>query len=135
MAHFTNPDCRIYIYNQDKSTKWYLPTEQTAQLNPIIKGDLKIDETRTGTIKAPFVIHGRQLNKSFEFFTGMKPTGVKGWSYGDTFRNGKKSIILFSLSEDKSILRVYYFNAFYPAPNLKKFLGQVIPHLHNQSHV
>lgn len=128
MAQFRIPEFRLHIYKRNLTTNWY-DLVNNPRGGPVINGDVKIEDTRDQKIHAPMVIHCRQRQYQWKFFTGMRPAGFQGWSFGDSFKDGKKAFIIFHTSQDKSVIKLYWFNGFYPSPSVKKFLSNVIPHL------
>ena len=75
---------------------------------------MKIEPTQeTDLIRTQHLLRGRNGQWDKRILTGLAPISG-GWFYGDHFNKGKKSLIVFHFSDDKSELVAYYCSNYYP---------------------
>ena len=111
-------EAKVLIFELDPHTDWFLKTSGPDFAK--VPGSLKIETTfQSQRIQSTRIIHGPKIGGSWSFFTGLKPTGIPGVLYGDHFIGGKRSFVLFALSEGGKRLTVHYFNEIDIVPRLR----------------
>lgn len=120
----TMPEAKIFRFELNPINGWYCQTDGPPGFSKV-PAELKVEETRRpDIIRANLVIHSRQKDGRYSFFTGLIPAGFDGLYFGDVyeFRNGKKinSFCLFLFSGASQKLEVHLFNGFKLYPNRRR---------------
>ncbi len=111
-------EAKVLIFELDPHTDWFSKTSGPDCAK--VPDSLKIETTfQAQRIQSNRIIHGPKIGGSWPFFTGLKPTGIPGILYGDHFTGGKRSFVLFGLSEGGKRLTVHYFNEIDIVPKLR----------------
>lgn len=116
---FNYPDYKEVHYLLNSGTGYYQKQPERITFNKL-PFELKVESTQEEKIKlqgATEIIHGRQVNNKYLFFTGLISINSNEWFFGNDYEfvkgQKKMSLVIFHFSEDNARLTVYYFNWYY----------------------
>ncbi len=117
---FKTPDFIRHLYDVVHTTQ----TGRNFQLKEVKGGNATLTDivriedfkgkSNATNIKDYFRLRTTNNWATSEKVTGLRPTKYERLYYGDRLHIGKKSLIIFRLSEDKTKLCVDYYRSFYP---------------------
>lgn len=133
-SNFNSPRAKIVTFLLESETGYYHLISQPPGFNRI-PNELKVEDTKDPRIisqGANQIIRGRQRNKRYLYFSGMRPTPRFNVFYGDDgyTRPQNRSLVLFIFSPDCSRIELHYFQGYmiYP-PRIDQFIKNYLERL------
>ena len=114
------PDYIRHIYALTHATKTYkvYTLQQVNRGEPQLTQEVRIEDyngkSNATQIKDYFRMRTTGNWATCEKVTGLRPTTHERVYYGDRLVNGRKSLIVFNLNEDRTKLCIDYYRSFYP---------------------